>query len=147
MKKEFCDKCGRERLPENDWAEWPKIVVDTPPFATMEMSVKIDSTHNDFPSLWFCKWCDLDAIFETRTSYYSPKWISVKDALPDRCANVIVLGFIEKVNVCRQAWNARLWGKCNDGSLMWITPCDTPVNHVSHWMPLPKERAKLGFAT
>lgn len=68
----------------------------------------------------------------------SPAWISVKDALPERCVNVIVLGFMEKVNVCRQAWHARLWGKCEDGRITWITPCDALVDHVSHWMPLPK---------
>ena len=73
------------------------------------------------------------------------EWISIVDKLPELFENVIVYGVREKENVCSQAYQARRWTGCTNGFDVekealwsWLTPCDSLVKEVSHWMPLTK---------
>jgi len=85
---------------------------------------------------------------------YKPQWFSVDDQLPTMFENCIVYGCQERENICRQAWEARRFTGFNaafdvesEKLWQWLTPCDSSLTRVTHWMPLPARPAAEGTPT
>lgn len=58
----------------------------------------------------------------------TPRWISVKDKLPENGVAVIVTDGIDVGEGLRY--------KRNDGNEVWFTPL-ADVNNITHWQPMP----------
>jgi hypothetical protein len=69
----------------------------------------------------------------------APKWISVKERLPDMCGYKCL---VAAVNVfCQAVVFTAFTGYMERGKLEFHsceTPFDLAVWHITHWMPLPK---------
>ena len=61
-----------------------------------------------------------------------PKWISVKERLPENREDVLL---------CRKWWNEirnPQMGWYNDVSGCWFDLSNREIHNVTHWMPLPE---------
>jgi hypothetical protein len=72
----------------------------------------------------------LDAITRRATGLIM-EWISIKDKLPEKDTKVLVFYHDEYMDVMEY------WHDDEDGMPEFYGPPASPVNSVTHWMPLP----------
>ncbi len=77
--------------------------------------------------------CVIECVYDLGKVDGEPKWVSVEDALPEHCWNVLLWDRYECVL-------GKLYNLIpKEKTAVFVTDNDDALSGITHWMPLPKQ--------